>query len=224
VKHLRVTASIDPDTAPPFYAALAHSPAVAETRVLEWNTTLDDRETVLFAIDGDAASFAEAAPTTAGVESVELAAGDGRWTHALVEMRTRATPVFGAIRRARTRAGLVVRKPIVYRDGEMRFRVVGDAAALQAGLDEAPDAMDVRIEEIGSPGGVDQPAAASLSERQREAVLVALGLGYYERPRDATHEDVAEELGCAPATASEHLQKAEAKCVRAVMDEFGSDV
>lgn len=223
MKHLRVTASVDPDRAPPFYSTLAHSPDVRETRVLEWNTTLDDLETVLFAIDGNAEPLANLAPASEGIESVELSASDGRWTYALVEMRTTSTPVFAAIREARTRAGLVVRKPIVYRDGEILFRVVGDPAALQAGIEDAPDALDVRITEIGSlTDGVDRPATA-LSERQREAVAAALALGYYDRPRGATHENVADELGCAPATASEHLQKAEATCMRAVMDEFGPE-
>jgi predicted DNA binding protein len=62
-----------------------------------------------------------------------------------------------------------------------------------------------------------------LSDRQREAVTVALELGYYNQPRGATHEDVAAELDCAPPTASDHLQKAEATIIRAAMDEFGVD-
>ena len=44
-------------------------------------------------------------------------------------------------------------------------------------------------------------------------VAAARDLGYYDLPREATHADVAERLGCAPGTASEHLRKAEAKLV-----------
>lgn len=61
-----------------------------------------------------------------------------------------------------------------------------------------------------------------LSERQREAVTVAMELGYYEQPREATHEEIAAELGCAPNTASEHLQKAEAKLVEAGIERVGA--
>ena len=115
-------------------------------------------------------------------------------------------------------------KPIVYRDGTIDVRVVGDQESLQAAFDQAAAVVDVSIDEISAfRGDLDQPRA-TLSERQREAVEVALALGYYDRPRGATHEDVAEELDCAPATASDHLQKAEAKLVRAAMDEFGPDV
>ncbi|MEF8906631.1 MAG: helix-turn-helix domain-containing protein [Haloarculaceae archaeon] len=42
-------------------------------------------------------------------------------------------------------------------------------------------------------------------------------MGYYDQPRATTHEEVAPQLGCAPNTASEHLQKAEAKLVNAVV-------
>jgi len=40
---------------------------------------------------------------------------------------------------------------------------------------------------------------------------VALDCGYYEVPRQATHRDIAEQLGVSPPTVSEHLQKIEAR-------------
>lgn len=84
-------------------------------------------------------------------------------------------------------------------------------------MERLPPFVDVEIDEIGSyDGGPDTPTA-KLSERQREAVLAALELGYYDTPRRATHEEVAEVIRVAPSTASEHLQKAEAELVRATM-------
>jgi predicted DNA binding protein len=221
MKHLRVTAAVDQERAPPFYTMLADSPAIEETRVVEWNLTGGGVETVLFAVDGDTAPFA--AGTAPSVESVERTETDGRWTHVLVELRPLETPLFDAIRAARARPGIVVRKPIVYRDGDMRFRVVGNAAALQAALDETPDAMDVTVTDIGTFHGESEHPIAALSDRQREALAVALDLGYYDQPRNATHDDIAAELGCAPPTASEHLQKAEAELARAAMDDLRSD-
>ncbi|NIW27840.1 MAG: helix-turn-helix domain-containing protein, partial [Actinobacteria bacterium] len=76
-----------------------------------------------------------------------------------------------------------------------------------------PEAVSVEVREIGAVSGPNP--AARLSDRQREAVEAGLELGYYEVPRAATHRDVADRLGCSPSTASEHLQKAEAKLVRA---------
>ena len=141
----------------------------------------------------------------------------------LVVIRPLETPLFAAIHRASTQAGLIVRKPIVYRDGTMSARVVGDAGALQRALDAAPDGLEVQIDEISQLKSYADDPVVSLSDRQREAVAVAFELGYYNQPRGATHEDIAAKLDCAPPTASDHLQKAEANIVCAVMDEFGVD-
>ncbi|WP_436907312.1 helix-turn-helix domain-containing protein [Halosimplex marinum] len=224
MKRLRVTAAVDGESAPAFYGMLADSPRVAETHLLEWNTTSEGVETVLFGIRGDPGQFAAAAPQTDGIGSVTLSPASGEWTYALVDTRPLSTSLFAAIHRARARPGLVVRKPIVYRDGEMHFRVVGESDALQAALAEGPEAMDVRVESVGTfRGALDHPGTR-LSERQREALAAAHDLGYYERPRGATHEDVAAALDCAPSTASRHLQAAEAKLVDAALDEFGPAV
>jgi predicted DNA binding protein len=47
-----------------------------------------------------------------------------------------------------------------------------------------------------------------LTERQREAVVVAYTAGYFEVPRDASLETVAEELGVSQQAASERLRRA----------------
>ncbi|MFC6874642.1 helix-turn-helix domain-containing protein [Halobellus marinus] len=66
----------------------------------------------------------------------------------------------------------------------------------------------------------DVNPATTLSDRQQEALQTAVELGYYDTPREDTHADVADELGCAPNTASEHLQKGEAKLVRGRLAAF----
>lgn len=38
---------------------------------------------------------------------------------------------------------------------------------------------------------------------------VAIRLGYYENPREATHEDIAEEVGVEAGTVGKHLRKVE---------------
>lgn len=220
MKQLRVTVAVDPDAAPAFFDLLADSSAIAEARLLDWNETRDERTTILYAIDGDPERFRAGATDTPGVESVAVSDTRDGFTFALVEARPLAIPTFNVLHRARTQGALVVRKPIVYRDGAMTCRVVGEAAAIQAGIDTAPNAMDVTVHAIETVHGASDRPAATLSERQREALEVALDLGYYEDPREATHADVAAELDCAPATASHHLRKAEAAAVRTLLAEF----
>jgi len=221
MKHLQITSRPDPDRAPTFFRVLADSEHVTEARAVDWNMAAPERETLLYAIDGDPVPFREAALDTAGIESVELSAVDAPTSHALVRAEPAAIPLFSAIAEALARTGLIVRKPVVYRDGTAHAHVVGDPEPLQAALDAAPPGVDVRIDEIGTYPCARATPGTSLSDRQREAVDVALELGYYDQPRGATHEDVAAELDCAPATASDHLQKAEAKLIRAGVDGFG---
>lgn len=52
---------------------------------------------------------------------------------------------------------------------------------------------------------------AGLSQRQYDAVEAALVTGYYDWPREATAEAVAETMGVAHSTFLEHLRKAEKK-------------
>jgi len=145
-------------------------------------------------------------------------------SYALLVMRALETPLFAAIHRADPLSGFVLRTPIIYRDGAMHGRAVGDPEALQRAFDDAPDVIDVQVEEIGRfRGTLDEPETA-LSDRQREAVDAALSLGYYDQPRGATQADIAARLDCSPQTAGTHLQKAEAKVMRAVMDEFGPGI
>lgn len=76
--------------------------------------------------------------------------------------------------------------PVVYRDGMMRARVIGDPAQLQEMFERDPVDMEVTIEEIGEFRGNIDTAWASLSARQCEALEIATDLGYYEQPRGAT--------------------------------------
>lgn len=223
MKRLRVTVSVDPDRAPPFFDLLANSAAITETRLLEWNEARPERATMLYAVHGDPTEFAASATDTPGIESVALSRTVDEWTYVLLEARPRKTPLFAAVNEARARGGVVVRKPVVFRDSAMSCRVFGESAAIQATFERVPDAMDVRVDGVATLRGDHGRPTAALSERQREAVATAVDLGYYDHPRDATHADVADRLDCAAGTASEHLRKAEAKLVTAALGGVGTD-
>jgi predicted DNA binding protein len=74
-------------------------------------------------------------------------------------------------------------------------------AELRAKRQHGGDAPD---EELVPEGVLD-----GLTDRQLEAVETAYGAGYFEWPRDATAEDVAEELDIASPTFHNHLRKAQ---------------
>ena len=48
-----------------------------------------------------------------------------------------------------------------------------------------------------------------LTEKQREVIMTAYKMGYYDIPRKITSEELAERLGLVGSTVVEHLRKAE---------------
>lgn len=220
MKHIRITVRPEREQAPEFLRYILASPAVDEARAMDWNRGESARSTHLYAIDGDGATFVELARETTGVEAVEHAATDTGVTYALVTLRDAAIPIFGGSATAIDRAGLVVRRPLVYREGCIHGHIVGDPETVQSTIDGLPATVGVQIDAIQEFPSAEVDPSTTLSDRQQEALQVAVELGYYDTPRKATHADVAAELGCAPNTASEHLQKGEAKLVRAGLAAF----
>lgn len=87
-------------------------------------------------------------------------------------------------------------------------------------LGEVIDALEatggsVRLERLTSSGGADtrsDPVVVDrgrLTERQREVIRTAQRLGYFEHPRGASATEVADAIGIARATFSEHLAAAQ---------------
>lgn len=226
MRYLRVTTSMHPDIAPEPFKVIADSSVVDEARLLDWNLGAEESVTALYAIDGDCEAARAALAETPEIDAVSASptGGDADGSdggYLLVQLDRTAAPLMETVFDLVSTPGLVVVKPVVYRDGRAQGRLVGEDDILQTVVDRLPERVGTDIREIGPTGSVPLPEAraSSLSDRQREAVRAALDLGYYDHPRRATHEDVAERLDCAPSTASEHLQKAEAALVRAVMED-----
>lgn len=215
MKRLQVRVTPDPEIAPAAFRLLADSPGIEETRLVELNLGGDVGPTMLFTVDGEHTGLAEALLATAAVNRAEVTPVADRRAVLLVTLQPAEIPLAEAIFEAFTRTGLVFEMPVVYREGTVNATLLGESSALQSVLDAFPGGISVDVREVGEFGGATP--ASRLSDRQREAVLAGLELGYYDVPRGATHRDVAEQLGCSPSTASEHLQKAEAKLVRASM-------
>lgn len=106
----------------------------------------------------------------------------------------------------------VVRMPLEHTgDGGLRGTLLGDDDAFRRAINALPDAVDVTVESIGEYHPDVGDVFASLTDRQQEIVATAIRDGYYEDPRRASQADVAEVLGIATGTVSEHLRRIEAK-------------
>lgn len=190
-----------------------------EARLLQWNFQHDE-PALLFHIDQPAESLRTEMDGLDGLRSVDIVPADRDSCFAY--LRPVAPPIAKEAFRTFTQGDIIAVPPIVYGDGVVRLGLIGTPEDLDRVISSSPLGVSLEVERIGSQPST--PPATSLSDRQAEAIQTAFDLGYYSIPRQATHEDVAEALGCAPSTASEHLQKAGAALVRAhLRTRFGAE-
>jgi predicted DNA binding protein len=214
MQHVRMTLTPAGETPHPLITLVIESRDISGTKLLDFNVTDDDRPALLFVIEGDREQFATDLNTIPEIPDYDLTPLDDG--HFYAYLRPKTNPVIRDLLGTLTHDSLIINLPVEYRDGSARLTLIGTSTDLQAAVDDLPSGIKVEIERVGEY--TDYEAITSvLSDRQREAVKVGLALGYYDVPRQATHKDIAARMNCAPNTASEHLQKAEAKIISTVL-------
>lgn len=107
---------------------------------------------------------------------------------------------------------LAMETPIeVEADGSFVLTLVGPMDAFAEAAPSETDAYDIEVLETGDHHPELGDLFLSLTERQREVLEAATDLGYYDNPRQATHEDVAAVVDASPSTVGEHLRKIESR-------------
>lgn len=87
--------------------------------------------------------------------------------------------------------------------------IIGSQGDLGRTIERLVEAgMNVDLERLTEYHGSEM-AMDRLTDRQREVVRTAHSMGYYDVPRAATTNEVAEAIGLDPSTVAEHLQRAE---------------
>ncbi|MFB6136985.1 MAG: helix-turn-helix domain-containing protein [Halobacteriaceae archaeon] len=95
--------------------------------------------------------------------------------------------------------------------------LVGNQSAIADSVADYDDAgMAVLLRTLGDYTGPGD-ALDGLTGRQREVLETAHDRGYFEVPREASVEDVADACDLDPSTVAEHLQRAERNLVRDVL-------
>jgi predicted DNA binding protein/DNA-binding NarL/FixJ family response regulator len=97
----------------------------------------------------------------------------------------------------------------------------GDASGVVDSVhDHAPGATVTTVQDVESTvGEADQPFAAELTDKQRQALKAAYFSGYFERPRVLGADDVAETLGISRQAFLQHLRVAENKVFTELFDD-----
>lgn len=203
----------------PLGAALAADPAVERGKIYRVDLLEDGSGLLLAEARGDVDRYRQILADSAHVQDFSVVEGDGWWYS---YTRFDPTLVNERMLDIRYETALAMEMPIeVHPDGSMVLTLVGPEAAfaeLAAGEDEG---FDVEIVETGEHRPDLDDLFLSLTERQREVLQTAVGLGYYDDPRRATHADVADVIGISPGTVGEHLRKIEARVFTHLVGERG---
>lgn len=103
-------------------------------------------------------------------------------------------------------------------DHDATLSLVGSQETISGTIREYEDAgVSLDLRRLGAYDGGDRPLSV-LTERQREVLLTAFELGYYDVPREASAEAVAAELDLDASTVVEHLQRAERNVFRRLLE------
>lgn len=103
----------------------------------------------------------------------------------------------------------------------LRLTIRGTTGSLrQMRTDLEEVLIDGYTMKLGSESEFNPEFVDFLPERQTVVLNKAIGMGYYDRPRQCTQRDIADELNLKQATVSEHLQAAES----AIIHRYSSDL
>lgn len=218
MRYLHARMAGEQATLHPLVPTLTDTDVFRDAKMVDYAPSFDPpRATVLLYLDGDLDHFEAVLADTDIILDYDITRfGAGRgyaYTH------SEPHPVEWRVFEIATEAKLIPVFPVQYHhDGSLSARIVGPAHRLQAAVEAIPDGVETTIETVGEYDLGRPPIPPGLPPRQREALAVAADLGYYDVPREASRDEVADALGCAPSTASEHLQKAERALVQTFLD------
>lgn len=216
MRYLRSVLSPTDGTFHPVEEMIADNPDLRRGQVHHINLLSDDTVAALYEIEGEGGVLHDALKESSEVLSYDVIDVSEDTHHVYVHVR-QGEPVVDLLSIVDDRR-LMVDTPMEFVEDGVRATVIGEQSTLREALDDIPEGVDVDVRRVGEYSPQDDRVLANLTDRQREVLRVAARLGYYDVPRSATHDEVADSLGCAPSTASEHLRKIESKIVDVLLD------
>jgi len=202
----------------PVGEAIARDPDVTGEAIHRMNDLGDGTVTLLTELSGDVDRYREIMTETPEVREFTVVVdeeGHG-WAYSRIETNDLVEYML-----ARGRDLELVRDmPIELTErGGQRVTLIGTESAFASAAEfDEPAGYEITIEKTGEYHPEGGRLLDALTGRQREVLEAAVAVGYYEAPREATHEDVAAAVGCSPATAGEHLQKVERSVLGALVE------
>jgi predicted DNA binding protein len=194
--------------------ALADEPTVSRESVQQVNLLRDGTAVSLYAVRGDLGRARTILAEQAAVIDYDVS-GD---REGLAYVHFRPTGTVERLLALVQDNEIVLQTPIDCVDGGgFRVTLVGDDETIGNVVDAIPEPLSVSLEGIGEYHPDSEQLFSVLTARQQEILDAAVEMGYYEVPREATHDDIAVEVGVSAGTVGEHLRKVEGKILSSLV-------
>ena len=110
--------------------------------------------------------------------------------------------------------------PIEIGEGKIKISFLGSELQVKKFL-ETIDKLGIRYRIVMLGDADFSPASPlnQLTEKQREVLIAAYKLGYYDIPRKITSEELAKNLNLVDSTVVEHLRKAEQRLITHILEQ-----
>ena len=195
---------------------IADTPSVTRVSIMHFDLLGDGTGVLLYRLEGEPDELVAAVDEHPDVIAHDELEADGDQFHLYLHVGP-GEPV-GSVMQLAQKYALMIDTPIEFTGrGSVRMTVIGDHDMVKRAIEELPSEVQVSVDQVGAYTPDRRDMLSMLTDRQLEVFQKAVELGYYEIPRRTTHEDIAEDLGCAPSTVDEHLRKAESRVLRALV-------
>jgi predicted DNA binding protein len=194
--------------------ALAEEPDISR-ELLHNISLLDDGTAVtLFQLSGDIERGREIAEESDEILDFQISEGDD---HVTVYAHFVPTDTIVELLSLFREYELVLNMPLEYTgEHSLRAHIVGEEEVIREVIPQVPDDIGLNLEQISDYVPEEERLFSMLTDRQQETLRAALDVGYYQVPRQATHQDIADQLDRSDGTVGEHLRKIEAQVMEAI--------
>jgi hypothetical protein len=214
MRYATVVISPDGEGLQPTDRALAAEPTVRRDSLQQINLLSDGTCVALYSIRGDLERAAEILDAQEDVLGYDVS-GE---REGLAYVHFQPTALVEELLTIPQDNEIVLQMPIdCLEGGGVRPTLVGDDETIRRVVEAIPDSLTLSLEGIGDYNPETEQLFSALTPRQQEILEAAVEMGYYEVPRETTHEEIAEVVGVSAGTVGEHLRKVEGKVLSSLV-------
>ncbi|EMA51914.1 helix-turn-helix domain-containing protein [Halococcus thailandensis] len=215
MRYFEFTIKPDDGAIHPVDSVIIETPGVTREALVHVNALANGTGVMLYRLRGDPERLQTRLDGHPELLSCSSIAVEGETFHFYVHVKP-GQPA-GRLMSVAQKYALMIVPPLAFVEGGLRITVVGTHEMLQQALEELPEETRITVEQVGEYSPDERNVLSLLTDRQLEVFETAVENGYYEVPRQATHEDIAGTLDCAPSTVDEHLRKAESRILTSLV-------